>query len=65
VILLGDKVVKAHIPLKIHASTLTRLKMSRDHYPHDLAGEVIGRYNLMSFICASVINHDITKVMGQ
>jgi hypothetical protein len=22
-------------------------------------------FNLMSFICASVINHDITKVMGQ
>jgi hypothetical protein len=27
--------------------------------------EIIDQYNLMSFICASVINHDITKVMGQ
>jgi hypothetical protein len=24
-----------------------------------------GKTTLMSFICASVINHDITKVMGQ
>jgi hypothetical protein len=26
---------------------------------------VIPRRSIMSFICASVINHDITKVMGQ
>jgi hypothetical protein len=25
----------------------------------------LGRELVMSFICASVINHDITKVMGQ
>jgi hypothetical protein len=46
VILLGDRVATAHLPLKIHASTLTRLKTSWDHYPHDLVGEVIGLSNI-------------------
>jgi hypothetical protein len=31
----------------------------------DWAGKVYSGMTLMSFICASVINHDITKVMGQ
>jgi hypothetical protein len=33
----------------------------------DLTGKFPGRSSrgLMSFICASVVNHDITKVMGQ
>jgi hypothetical protein len=41
-ILLGDRAPTAHLPLKKHASTLVILKMRRDHYPHDLAGGVIG-----------------------
>jgi hypothetical protein len=33
--------------------------------PHGLDGYILGPALVMSFICASVINHDITKVMGQ